>query len=244
MKPVINSKYDFLKDFLENLPSTFPRQGEVVYDARNQIRKITVGKLTLGVKSYKVPVFINRIIYSFFRTSKAQRAYDYATKLVEKGINTPDPVAYIEERKAGLLNRSFFVYIYQDNVSHIREEMLGHSGGKQFEKALASFIADMHNKGVLPLDMSPGNILWENDAAGNPVFSLIDFNRMAFMDDIPKELRYKSFKRISEDVDIISHLAQQYARLCNLDEQEAIKKIYNYCYEFSKEMKKKPKAQL
>lgn len=244
MKIVINPKYNHLKDFLENLPSTFAQSGEVVYNARNQIRKITVEELTIGVKSYGIPMFVNRIIYSFLRPSKAERAFVYATKLIEKGINTPDPVAYIEEKRGGLLSNSFFIYIYESEVTHIREEMLGHSGGKEFEKALASFIADMHNKGVLPLDMSPGNILWKYNSEGIPVFSLIDFNRMQFVDNIPKESRYKSFRRISEDIDIISHLAQQYALICNLDEKEAISKIYNYCYDFSKEMKKKPKVHI
>lgn len=244
MKIVINPKYKELESFVQSIPDIFDNQGEIIYNARNVIKKMEFRGMYFGVKSYRVPIFINKIIYTYFRPSKASRSFEYAMKLMEKGINTPDPVAYIEEKKAGFLNRSFFIYKYEDNVTHIREEMLGHSGGKDFEKELAAFIANMHNKGVLPLDMSPGNILWKTGNNGQPVFSLIDFNRMEFMDDIPKDLRYKSFKRISEEYDIIAHLAKEYARICNLDENEAIREIYNYCYDFSKEMKKKPKVRL
>ena len=69
--------------------------------------------------------------------------------------------------------------------------------GKEFEKKLAIYIAELHGKGILQKDLSPGNIMfYEEDVHFR--FSIIDLNRMKFMSDIPLKTRYKNFKRHTE----------------------------------------------
>lgn len=111
--------------------------------------------------------------------------------------------------------------------------MLGQEGGKAFQKQLVLFIADLHKKGILQKDLSPGNILFRIKD-GQIYFSLIDINRMKFMQNIPIKTRYKNFKRLSENKEIITYMAQEYAQACSLSTQEAIYKINKYCSNFNK----------
>ncbi len=58
------------------------------------------------VKYFKIPYFINKIVYTFFKKSKAQKSYEYALKIKDF---TPKPIGYIEFYKFGLLDESYFV---------------------------------------------------------------------------------------------------------------------------------------
>ena len=125
MKTVINPTYNALSSFINRIPYIFDQEGALVFTARNQLKSYTVEGVDLIVKRYKRPHLINRIAYTFFRPSKAKRAYEYALRLLELGIDTPMPIAYIEQKIAGLLSYSFFVSIYEKDYSDIRELMIG-----------------------------------------------------------------------------------------------------------------------
>ena len=43
---------------------------------------------------YKKKGFLTRFIYRIRNGSKAERSYRYAVKLLEKGIETPEPIAF------------------------------------------------------------------------------------------------------------------------------------------------------
>jgi len=233
MKVIINPKYSELTSFVNSIPYRFGKEGEMIYDERNQLKRFSAEGYDIIVKRFRKPHIINRFAYSFVRPSKAERSYQYALLLLEKGITTPSPIAYIEDKEAGLLNYSYYICLYEKESSHIRKQMLGEEGGKEFQKELAIYIAGLHNKGILNNDLSPGNILFRKE--GNQfVFSLIDINRMKFMKKIPMETRYKNFKRISENVEIITYMAKEYARACSLNEKEAVAEINKYCAKFYK----------
>jgi len=233
MKIVINPKYDKLSSFVKSIPSRFGQEGEMIYDERNQLKRYMIEGYDVIVKRFRKPHIVNQIAYSFIRPSKAERSYQYALLLLEKGISTPAPIAFIEEKKAGLLKYSYYICLYEKEYSHIRKQMLGKEDGKEFQKELAIYIAGLHTKGVLDNDLSPGNILFRR--IGNQfLFSLIDINRMRFMKNIPLDMRYKNFKRISENIDIITYMAEEYAKACSLNVEEAVTQINKYCAEFYK----------
>ena len=96
MKILINPTYESLRPWIESLPETFAQQGEVIYDARNQIRIILApnGK-EMCVKRFHAPRFLNRFVYSFWRMPKAIRAFHNALRLKLAGIGTPEPVAFL-----------------------------------------------------------------------------------------------------------------------------------------------------
>ena len=66
----------------------------------------------LCIKRFRRPLLVNRIAYTFFRPTKAQRAYENALILESKGINTPTAVAYIIRSQMGLIADSYLVTLY------------------------------------------------------------------------------------------------------------------------------------
>jgi tRNA A-37 threonylcarbamoyl transferase component Bud32 len=183
------------------------------------------------VKRYKKPHLINRIAYTFFRPSKAKRAYEYALRLSELSINTPAPIAYIEQNSCGLINYGYFISVYEKDYSDIRNLMTGAQTDDDLLQELSTYIANFHNKGVLHFDMSPGNILYKKDE-NNYRFTLIDINRMQFLPSISKIKRFKSFHSLSDNKAVLSKVAKLYAAAANLDESETVEKINQYCTEF------------
>ena len=108
-KIILNPQYKSLYTFIETLPQNFNAGGEIVQDRRNTIKKFKVNGLEINVKRYRVPIFINRIAYTFFRKSKACRAYNNAFEVIKRGFETPESIAYIEEFKGGLLHYSYYI---------------------------------------------------------------------------------------------------------------------------------------
>lgn len=64
-KIILNPQYKSLYTFIETLPQNFNAGGEIVQDRRNTIKKFKVNGLEINVKRYRVPIFINRIAYTF-----------------------------------------------------------------------------------------------------------------------------------------------------------------------------------
>ncbi|MDL2289932.1 lipopolysaccharide kinase InaA family protein [Paludibacteraceae bacterium OttesenSCG-928-F17] len=233
MKIVINPKYKELTSFVENIPDTFTNKGELVYEARNQLKSYRVDGYDVIVKSFKRPHLLNRFVYSFFRPSKAKRSYEYAFELLKRDVPTPEPIAYIEEKKHGLLNRSYYISVFEKDYDHIRFYMNGDIKNDELIRQIAQFISEFHAKGVFHLDMSPGNILFKEEN-GNYIFSLIDINRMKFKDNLTEKERYESFKRLSFKGEVIEKLGKEYAKASNLNEEKTIKNIKQECAKFFK----------
>lgn len=231
MKIIINPTYSILSSFISSIPAFFEQEGELVFKARNQLKSYSVEGFDVIVKRYKKPHLINRIAYTFFRSSKAKRAYEYALRLSELNINTPAPIAYIEQNSCGLINYSYFISVYEKDYSDIRNLMTGEQTDDDLLQELSTYIANFHNKGVLHFDMSPGNILYKKDET-NYRFTLIDINRMQFLPSISKIKRFKSFHSLSDNKVVLSKVAKLYAAAANLDESETVEKINQYCTEF------------
>jgi len=231
MKIIINPAYSILSSFISNIPTLFEQEGELVFKARNQLKSYSVEGFDVIVKRYKKPHLINRIAYTFFRPSKAKRAYEYALRLSELNINTPAPIAYIEQNSCGLINYGYFISVYEKDYSDIRNLMTGAQTDDDLLQELSTYIANFHNKGVLHFDMSPGNILYKKDE-NNYRFTLIDINRMQFLPSISKIKRFKSFHSLSDNKAVLSKVAKLYAAAANLDESETVEKINQYCTEF------------
>ena len=231
MKVIINDKYEYLKSFIEAVPSLFKEQGELVYQARNQLKTYQVDGVDVIVKSFKKPHWFNRVVYTFFRPSKAKRSYEYALRLLDAGVRTPEPIAYMEEKESGFLCHSYFVSIYEKDYTHLRDYMTGEIMDESLLREIARFIADFHNKGFYHLDMSPGNILHKKEGDRH-LFSLVDNNRMLFKKNLSKKDRYKSFQRLSYQPEVIAVFATEYASICGLDPEEAVKMIKKYSSEF------------
>lgn len=221
---LINSKYQHLREWLGRLPEEFEQLGEVIYDSRNQLRVIQAPDGTLvNVKRYCEPNALNRVVYSLgIRKPKGLRAFTYPTRLLERGIDTPEPIAYIEQRRCGLLGLSYFVSI-QSPLSHTMYE-LGDAQEGSYEDiadALGRYTATMHDREVLHLDYSPGNILWDKDEEGYH-FAVVDINRMRFGKVDIKD-GCAALRRLWGPKRFVELIARSYARARGFDEDEAVR---------------------
>ena len=183
MKITVNPGMEYLRQFVRQLPELFPVSGEVLHDGRNQIRAFDIGSERLVVKRYKRPSAFNAVMYSFFRKSKARRAYEHALRLRELEIDTPEPVAWSEYRRNGLITETYFVSRRSDYAPlTAATERFPTSDSLPVLEAFARFTVRLHEKGICHEDFNQTNILWRHDeATGRYDFQLIDINRMKFL---------------------------------------------------------------
>lgn len=219
LKITVNPKFESIRPLIEKIPDGIASSGETIYSDRNTIYRAEVGGIDLTVKSFHIPAPFNRVVYSFFRHSKARRSFDNAVRLEALGIGTPEPIAFIEEYNRGLLSRSYYIcrMFEGQNIRHWETEVADY---KEMIRAFAGFTLDLHRKGVLHKDYSPGNILFRKDDDGNYRFALIDINRMKFGVTSAKRL-YRNFRCLNIDSEReTARVAEEYARLAGDDPEK------------------------
>lgn len=231
MKIVINPEFSYLKYFIQQVPSRFLLEGRTIYKARNEIKVMETHGLQLNVKQYRSPFFFNRIIYSFFRPSKASRAYGYALQILEKGFETPLPVAYIQTRQAGLIDVCYLITLQSSCSRNFYEFGQGDwQDRKDILEAFAVYTARLHEAGICHRDYSPGNILFDKKDGGI-VFSLVDINRMDF-GPVDMEKGCANFARLWGKEDLFLFLAYAYAKARNFGSEECVRLILQYREKF------------
>jgi len=187
---IINAKQYFFKE-----------DNKVLFEKRNIVKVVEFNNKKFVFKYFKIPHIINKIVYRFFRDSKAKRSYDNSIKLKELNINTHEAIAYIEYNSLFLFKESFYISNFFDYSYEIRA-VLKDKNFKNRDTIFQKFIEftyDLHNKGVYHIDYSPGNVLIK-EYDGEYEFSIIDVNRMKFLDfDI--DLRMKSMSKITKNME-------------------------------------------
>lgn len=228
MEIVINPAYEHLRDFIARLPEVFPSQGETIYKSRNEIKVFNVDGLRLNVKRYHIPSPPNRLVYTFFRPAKVYRAYRYAYRLLEKGFDTPEPVAYLMMRRFGLVGSSYFVSIQSPYTRNFYEFGRGALQGREdIAAALGRYTARLHDAGIYHCDYSPGNILFDRDAEGKIALTLVDINRMQF-GAVPLEKGCANFARLWGKREFFRLVAREYAAGRNFDPDWCEGRVMHY----------------
>ena len=111
-KVVVNPAYVDLYAFIKALPRKFESIPEVIQNFRNDIRVCEVNGYKLVIKSFKGMYFPNRLAYSLFRKSKAQRSYEFSFRVRAMKIITPHPVGYVDCYQFGLIATRYYVSEY------------------------------------------------------------------------------------------------------------------------------------
>ena len=217
---IINPRYSFLSQYIEQIPNKFESLTEILYKDRNVIKADQVANVKLVIKSFHRNYLTNRIRYSFFHPSKAKRAYNNGLELIQRGFLTPDPIAFIERFKYGLLDESFFVCV---RTEFTKLEFHFATGGEQLMKDLAGFTFNLHKSGIYHLDYSNGNILCKKEN-GQYQFSLIDNNRMKF-GKFSYRHRLENFRLLGLSHEHLVIVAREYARLEGRDKEEAVEHV-------------------
>ncbi len=233
MQEHYHSSYDHLKSELQAAARDFDHIGDVLQDSRNTVKVITINGERFNYKRFKVPGFINKLVYRFFRTSKAQRSFEYAQRLLENGIGTPQPVAYFLELGPISLGSSFYIskqydadFTFRDLI---QDENIPDKEG--ILRSYTRFLYKMHESGIYFMDNSLGNTLI---TAKNEdyEFALVDLNRMKFY-DIPWDDRMRNFARLSPVKWPFEIMGDEYSKLSrNHNSQTTTDQMWHYAQEF------------
>lgn len=227
------------KDELLKLPLRFETEGEVLKANRNVIKKLKLENMVLNIKSFKIPHFINKIAYAYFRKSKARRSFEYAETLIRKGIPTPTPVAYIEKREGlGWMTSSYYISLQLDEPTFRDLRNNKPDDWESLLRAFTRFTYDFQQKGVYFLDHSPGNTLIRRTDEGKYEFYLVDLNRMKFK-KLTLEEGLKNFSRLGISKEDAGIIADEYALLTGGDLHEMTNTLVKWVVEENERVEKK-----
>lgn len=226
------------KEFIINIQEHFKNSDDSIHKARNEIKVIDLKNRHFVIKSFKIPNIINKIVYTFFRDSKAKKSYENSIKIIDF---VPKPIGYIEFKKLGLIDESYFVSEKFDYDFTIREPLLEADFRDKEEvfKSFAKFTYGLHEKGILHLDYSPGNILIKKED-DNYTFKIVDINRMEFR-TLSVDERLKNFAKLWAKDDDLKIIIKEYAKLIDEDEHSCIETSlkYSQAHKDRKNMKKR-----
>ena len=218
-----------LKTFVCDLPRLFRTgQGRLLYQHRNVIRVFRVGERQVVVKSFAIPNPTNRLVYGFLRKSKAQRSYEYARLLNSLGICSPEPLAWLTERKGILFSHSYYAclqstcpYTFTDlqngKIRPLAEE-------ERFFRLVARAVARLHDNGMIHRDLSQGNVLFGD---GDKV-EFIDLNRIRFQHVEMEEGCKNLSERLLANRRQRAILAEEYAKARGLDAAGCLRQVTRY----------------
>ena len=242
MPIILHPKYKEQESAILQLVKTFFNEGDlIVKGSRNTIKSNVLGKEKVNIKYFKKPGTLKSVIYSFFRSTKAKRSFDYANYLLENNIPTPFPMAYIEERNTlGLLGDSYYVSEQMDYDFTIRELIHDPSFPERniILEQFTEFTFKMHEARVNFLDHSPGNTLVIKKEQGKYDFYLIDLNRMQF-EDLSIEDRMDNFKKMWLSRTMVKVIAKKYAELSGQPEEKLLAILLEKTIQFKRKITKK-----
>ncbi len=206
---------------------------------RNVIKIIEINGHRYNIKGFKIPNLVNKIAYRFFRSSKAERSFLYAHKLLESGILTPYPEAFVEKTSLLFFGRSYYVS-KQLNYDFTIRKLIDEPDFEDYDNILRQFTKftfDLHEKGIQFLDHSPGNTLIKQN--GNSyTFYLVDLNRMAFK-TLSFDERVANFARLSPTGYMLDVISDEYAKLTKTPHELVKERMYFFSQKFSTGFKKK-----
>ena len=206
---------------------------------RNVIKIVTLSGSKINIKAFKKPNLINKIVYKFFRKSKAQRSFEYANKLTELGVGTPKPIAYFEHSNMLFFGQSFYVSEHLDCDLTYRELT------KDFNipdydiilRAFTRFTFGLHQKNIHFLDHSPGNTLIKKNG-DHYEFYLVDLNRMKFA-PMDFETRVKNFSRLTIHESMVQVMSDEYAKCSGEDYNKIFDLMWKKTEAFQEKFHKK-----
>ncbi|MDG1728400.1 MAG: Kdo domain containing protein [Algibacter sp.] len=239
MKKVFHKSYKDFETEIDGFIESFGTSGESIKDKRNKLKLFNLNDVVVNIKSFKVPNLLNKIGYNFFRKSKAQRSFEYANKLLELGIGSPQPIAFYEFPSVFFFKSSYYVSEHQKYDLTFRE--LSHNADypnhENLLRAFTRFTHELHEKEVLFLDHSPGNTLISITSDGYD-FSLVDLNRMIFK-PLSFNERIKNFERLTPHKHIVEIMSDEYAKISGKSFDHVFTQMWKATQEFQYKFNRK-----
>ncbi len=217
---LVKTVSESLHTFFDNLPHFFNHKGVTIKSGRNELKIFEHGEILLCVKSFKKVTLFNRLMYSWFRPSKAIRSFRIANLLLSKGIDTPEPLGIVEVKdKWGILRESYYISIYQSHSFTLGEALNSQDvNTNKVVKEFARFMAEkVHPAGIWHKDLSAGNILISETPRNEYNFSIIDLNRIKIKKSISHHKGIQNLSKLTNKPFPLTIMAEEYARITKGD---------------------------
>ncbi len=198
--------------WMEGLPEQvagFPEE-QLLQGGRNQLFRCAFEGVELVVKRFPNTGPWKKVVYRL-GSSKARRSYSHSRRLNQAGLNSPEPVAWLECWEGKWLEESFYVCRY---VPFEHEARLLHQPElpQRVEKAqlLGQSLAKMHTAEILHLDLTPGNLLYTPGRESGWEIQIVDNNRMRF-GPVPRRAAVTSLAQADLPDDLLPSMLSTYA---------------------------------
>ena len=211
---VLHPDCESLRDFMLSVPERFDRgEGTVIHKGRNELRKMKYGE--------------QEFVYGIFRPSKAKRSYIHAGMFLEIGVGTPRPVGYINVRRGGLFDRSYYV-TYVSPCPYTYEALFKQKFSYEDEvlSEVGRITGILHNHGYAHKDYGRGNILFLHTEQG-VYLEVVDLNRLA-VGPLDMKAGCKNLERLPATPHMHRVLAEAYAKERGLDPEACYRLMVAY----------------
>ncbi|WP_394777052.1 Kdo domain containing protein [Flavobacterium sp.] len=225
-----------------SLFQNFHTSGELFGNGdRNKIKLFDVNGKTINIKSFKIPNIINKVAYKYFRKSKARRSFEFATILLQNGVGTPQPIAFLENFNSIGLRDSYYAseHLITDLTFRELVEIPNFPDHDNILRQFTKFSFELHEKGIEFLDHSPGNTLIKKNTEGNYDFFLVDLNRMKFHDSMTFEMRMKNLCRLTPLKEMVAVMSNEYSKLYGEPEQKTFDTLWKFTADFQEQFYRK-----
>lgn len=236
-------KYNIIQEYSQysswflDIPRNFDRIGSVLYSKRNVIKKVMApNKEYWVIKRYKKPNLIQRVSYSFFRRSKAARAFLYGRYLRANNINTPKPIGYIEVYNGSLLTDCYFISSYESGINcwFLNDDC---SDSNKIH-AVANFLVEMHSSGFMHGDTNLSNFICVNCGDALQIMT-VDLNRSHIVVNPTREECLDNFMRLTHKPQTMEKIVSAYAKIRGWDTISSLNYVSSLIKKFERREKLK-----
>jgi tRNA A-37 threonylcarbamoyl transferase component Bud32 len=157
------------------------------------------------VKRYNYQNFFYALKY-LFRNSRAKKAWKNANALINRGISTPSPVAFLEKRTLHFLHHSLFISTWiNDSVSldrffekRFKDVLTGDLLKEKWQliSDAARYVRSMHKAQISHGDLKAKNILVKG-SEGRYLFYLLDLDSLKVKKAVSRKDRIKDLSRLN-----------------------------------------------
>lgn len=179
IKVRVNPKYDYLSAEIRNLPAHDYKVEQVFCINRNTVELVSFGDEQFVVKRFKRPTLANCVVYTWLRKPKTRQAYDNALWLSGIGIETAEPVAWVEHYRHGFFHTGWFVsrYLPYKSAREVYDSLTSQNLRRRFAVDFLNFVESLFRKHITNRDFNAGNFLAYSTPKGYR-FAMIDINRL------------------------------------------------------------------